>query len=400
MRHGKNIRDLTFQEKQDFINAVWKLKRNGKYNQYVKWHVDAMTRATPAPGESPNPQVRNAAHRGPAFLPWHREFLRRFEKDLRAEVPGVTIPYWDWTQDAELSDPKTAPIWNDDFMGGDGDPSDNNYVKTGPFKYDPSDSTTWRVANTDGVEINDGLRRELGVRSSSLPTADHVTTAQNTVPYDQANWNTVSSPSYRNIIEGWLAVDGQNAPNLHNRGHMFVGGSMMPMTSPNDPVFFLHHCFVDKLWADWQRQHLSESYVPTASHRDAPPGHRLNDAMYPWSTTPADVLADRPSLDVPRSVFFGRVAIGDIRTRVVPIKNDTGSDVTISGLELPPGWPFLSRLDGSHVIRQGEERRLTVEFLPSWDGEVTTTLTISATDSGSPHSITLQGIGDGTIDPL
>ncbi|HEX5847186.1 MAG TPA: tyrosinase family protein, partial [Rhodoplanes sp.] len=27
---------------------------------------------------------------------------------------------------------------------------------------------------------------------------------------------------------------------------------MAPMTSPNDPVFFLHHCFVDKAWADWQ----------------------------------------------------------------------------------------------------------------------------------------------------
>ena len=39
---------------------------------------------------------------------------------------------------------------------------------------------------------------------------------------------------------------------LHNRVHLWVGGNMAPMTSPNDPVFFLHHCFVDKAWADWQ----------------------------------------------------------------------------------------------------------------------------------------------------
>lgn len=315
MRCRKNVRDLTDEEKQDFVDAVWALKQSGKYDQYVKDHVDAMNRATPAPVEAPNTSVRNAAHRGPGFLPWHREFLRRFEKDLRAEVPGVTLPYWDWSQDAGLADPKTAPIWDDDLMGGDGDPNDNDYVQTGPFRYNPSDPNTWKVANASGTQINDGLRRELGVNISEPATADDITAAQNTVPYDQADWNRSSSPSYRNINEGWLSINGKSPPNLHNRAHVFVGGSMLPGTSPNDPVFFLHHCFVDKMWADWQQQHPGESYVPTASNANAPPGHRLNDAMYPWSTTPADVLnyhdlgymydTDPPSveLDTPSLTF-------------------------------------------------------------------------------------------------
>ena len=51
---------------------------------------------------------------------------------------------------------------------------------------------------------------------------------------------------------------------------------MLPMTSPNDPVFFLHHCFVDKLWADWQAMNPAETYQPMAG---GPAGHNWNDNM-------------------------------------------------------------------------------------------------------------------------
>ena len=39
----------------------------------------------------------------------------------------------------------------------------------------------------------------------------------------------------------------------HNTGHNIVGGYMAnPVFSPNDPLFWLHHAFIDKTWADWQ----------------------------------------------------------------------------------------------------------------------------------------------------
>jgi tyrosinase len=65
-----------------------------------------------------------------------------------------------------------------------------------------------------------------------------------------------------------------------------IVGSMVPMTSPNDPVFFLHHCYVDKIWADWQA--LQKQYNPDfaphyAPEKAGPPGHNLDDVMSPWN---------------------------------------------------------------------------------------------------------------------
>ena len=63
--------------------------------------------------------------------------------------------------------------------------------------------------------------------------------------------------SLRNRLEGWFGPG-----SIHNRVHRWVGGSMQPASSPNDPVFWLHHCNVDRLWAQWQREHPAEQYHP------------------------------------------------------------------------------------------------------------------------------------------
>jgi len=41
----------------------------------------------------------------------------------------------------------------------------------------------------------------------------------------------------------------------HARPHLFVGGSEDTFASPDDPVFYLHHAFVDKVFAMWQECH-------------------------------------------------------------------------------------------------------------------------------------------------
>jgi tyrosinase len=106
---------------------------------------------------------RNAAHRGPVFLPWHRFMLILLELQLQRVLsdPDFGLPYWDWAADGELpaGGQSDSPLWADDCMGGEGSP-----VTTGPFAFDPADPGAWRVrvvANMRGrvVAANRGLRR-------------------------------------------------------------------------------------------------------------------------------------------------------------------------------------------------------------------------------------------------
>jgi hypothetical protein len=254
----KNQATLTPAEKARFVAAVLTLKGNGGYDNYVADHMGAMA----------------DAHRGPAFLPWHREFLRRLERDLQAIDSQVTLPYWDWTVDNSA----TSSLWDASFLGGNGRPSDG-WVTTGPFAYSTGN---WTL-------VHDGpaLRRRFGLSAASLSTPSDVTWALADGTYDVSPWTMFVTSGFRNKLEGWV-----NGPLLHNLAHVWVGGSMGPMSSPNDPVFFLHHCFIDKLWADWQRIHPGSGYLPVSG---GPAGHNLGDAMQPWlgrgeTVTPASVL--------------------------------------------------------------------------------------------------------------
>ena len=260
MRCRKNQSTLTAQEKARFVAAVLALKANGTYDQYVALHVNNMP----------------SAHQGPAFFPWHRELLRRFELDLQAIDSTVTLPYWNWTIDNSA----TSFIWNSDFMGGNGRPSDGK-VMDGAFAFDGGN---WTLAGGGFL-----ARRFAAGSASTLPTAMDLSSALGTTPYDQSPYNSGSAlAGFRNTLEGW-----RNGPQLHNRVHVWIGGSMSPSSSPNDPVFFLHHCFIDKCWADWQAAHPMEP--PYAPASGAASGHNLNDAMQPWAgmgltTTPASLI--------------------------------------------------------------------------------------------------------------
>ncbi|MFG2818496.1 tyrosinase family protein [Kitasatospora sp. NPDC048365] len=259
----KNQSTLTPKEKRDFVAAVLELKRQGKYDTYVSTHNRFIV------GDTDNGE--RTGHRSPSFLPWHRRFLLDFERDLQSVNPEVSLPYWDWTADRTAD----AGLWGPDLLGGNGRSSDGR-VTTGPFA---ASGGRWTL----GVrpDTRDYLRRSLGTAVAQLPTRAEVETVLAIETYDAPPWNSASE-GFRNRLEGWRGA------NLHNRVHVWVGGLMSTGMSPNDPVFWLHHCFIDKLWAEWQRRHPDRGYLPTAATRNVV---ALTGTMKPWNdTTPADML--------------------------------------------------------------------------------------------------------------
>lgn len=298
MRIRKSINSLTGLEKEKFVNALIQLKKQGRYDEYVHWHHHVMI-PTVFPNEPNDANYRNGAHRGPAFLPWHRAFLMAVEDDLQKIDSSITIPYWDWVSDSKLTDPKTAPIWQEDFMGGDGNEKNNDEVELGAFTHSKGN---WNILmDPDGPQ----LRRSLGrfkagtIAIDTLPTSDDLRLALSEAFYDVPNSN--NSPftiGFRNRLEGWITKRGDyrvktEGSQLHNRVHLWVGRSMTPMTSPNDPVFFLHHCFIDKIWADWQGIQKKNNpdavphYVP---HSGGPTGHNIKDQLKPFKQTVEETL--------------------------------------------------------------------------------------------------------------
>ena len=259
MRVRKNQSSLSAMEKQRFVAAVLALKTSGAYDNFVSQHMSAAF----------------DAYSGPAFCPWHREFINRFELALQGVDASVTLPYWDWTVDSQ----PTASLWQPDLMGGNGRSSDGQ-VMDGPFA---GSTGTWPLFPEVDPGSPNFLQRAFGVDATTLPTDEEVTAVLAITPYDSAPFDTSPATSFRNQLEGWVG------PNISNRVHMWVGGTMETVVSPNDPVFFMHYANVDRLWARWQAAFPTEPYQPASG---GPTGHNLNDPMQPFggATTPASVL--------------------------------------------------------------------------------------------------------------
>ena len=163
-------------------------------------------------------------HTQPYFLPWHRWYILSLENLLRKIDCRVTVPYWDWSLESQTW--KDSIVWRDECgLGGDGDPANNGSVKSGLFK-----QPEWQAPN------GQLLTREF---NGDLPDCATVALTQR---IGVAQFNT------------W---HGRLQSNLHDAVHCNIGGTMCTMQSANDPVFFFHHGYVDKLWSDWQNNGLA-----------------------------------------------------------------------------------------------------------------------------------------------
>lgn len=275
----KDVSTLTPTERKRFVSALLEVKRRGEYDDLVRTHIEYY--------EPDGEDGLRAAHMTPSFLPWHRRFVLELEGALRRFDSSVTVPYWDWTRDRST----TSTPWTADLLGGNGRKSDHR-VTTGPFAY-AEGNWTLRENVSDGYF----LTRDLG-RSANpldLPTKAELQSALDDPVYDVSPWDSTVTKGFRNRLEGWGTGRGPGSWRNHNRVHRWVGGAMVGGASVNDPVFWLHHAFVDLQWTRWQNRHRAARYLPAEPPRagDGQWGRIIarHEKLPPWDVTP-DELED------------------------------------------------------------------------------------------------------------
>ncbi len=128
---------------------------------------------------------------GRNFLAWHRDYLLFMESKLRSFNPEVTLPYWDSYNDVEIP---------------------NQLSKQ-------EDLDNWGVSRTPTLSELDPPEEidALNLLSSFIP--------------------------FQKKLEA-----------IHNSTHRYVGGQMQSTASPTDPLFWLHHANIDRLWSNWQKK--------------------------------------------------------------------------------------------------------------------------------------------------
>lgn len=286
MKCRKNVRNLSDTEKRDFVRACNMLKaepsilnpgNQSRYDDFARVHLDAMS------------AVGDWTHGDSAFFPWHREMIYQFELELDRMVPGVTIPYWDWTRHHETSDDGFPFTY--DFIGVDGDDSSGDQVEREPgapspypHEFDPED---WDIVVSDNPTDPARLIRRFAERSDApqLPENDIA------VPFTTTSFrDALAAPDYEQLRE-------DSEGDHHNLVHRWVAGNMVQAASPNDPVFFMHHANIDRMWTIWQENNPG---LPPYVNTSGAAGHGLNDTMIfhfpsspaPWAGTarPSDVI--------------------------------------------------------------------------------------------------------------
>ncbi|GAB0490888.1 hypothetical protein MMPV_002128 [Pyropia vietnamensis] len=195
------------------------------------------------------------AHGSVQFLPWHYFFLIIVETALRAVDQYLTLPYWAWSRDALA--PYNAPVWEDWFLGKT---VSGQCIQTGPF-----------VNFTTNVPVNHCVLR--GFTSGPAPGG-----SMDFALEDEATVNALVADAdltFPEWSDTWEIAHG--GPHLAVGGATVRGDMYRVSRSPNDPVFYLHHAYVEKVWRDRQ---AAQGASYSGTHRGTPVS--VNDRLAPF----------------------------------------------------------------------------------------------------------------------
>ena len=190
----KNQLDMSVAEWAAFVAAIRATHGTTAsapaYRRFVNLHVAAFQMENMSWGVH-SMFMGGVLMRGHNFFAWHRRFVKSLEERLQTVDPSVTVPYWDSVTNQSIP-----------------------------------------VALSDQTLLEE-LSVDRDWDPSRLASAGDLTGVQNYAG---------SFAGFQSLVEG----------TIHSGTHIAVGGDMAGASSPTDPLFWLHHAFIDKLWGDWQ----------------------------------------------------------------------------------------------------------------------------------------------------
>jgi len=173
------------------------------------------------------------------FLPWTRAFLSHFERAARSHVKDFALPSWDWTTDVPSifteGDRKSNPLFAALINIPKAKPPIKRYTRRFPLEGPPHTAR----------KLGDAMQRR--------------------------TWTTFfqSVELLSDYVHGTVGGnDGKHGGDLGSVG-----------TAAFDPIFYVHRCFADRLWATWQQLHPEETYSDIADMELAPFGIKVRDVL-------------------------------------------------------------------------------------------------------------------------
>jgi len=169
-------------------------------------------------------QMVNDIHGSDIFLPWHRYYMYMLRSFMSSEC-GFNGPYPWWKETNNVGNYGASDIFSANWFGALPQADGNNgfCITNGVFAGLQNPISRTCVAR--------GERRDMSA-SSSISNEDYVN-------------GLGSYPDFRAMLEGLN----------HAYGHLAIGPTMSSQAqSPADPIFWLHHSYVDWTWKRWQNQ--------------------------------------------------------------------------------------------------------------------------------------------------
>ncbi len=181
------------------------------------------------------------------FLPWHRLYVSHFEKIIASVSgrPDFALPYWNYSTTVQAYRGVIPPQFRS--------------------KDDPTFGPLYNALRNPGV--NDGQPIQINSHGNPL-NLDALLQSD----YSQNG----AQPGFNLQLE----------QGLHGAIHVLIGGTdcmgNVP-TAARDPIFWMHHCNIDRLWASWNAAGRSNSPIDavfTFADKDGKPVQRnLSEAM-------------------------------------------------------------------------------------------------------------------------